>query len=64
MTYREKLKQEFPQFVGDQYTGGCNGCPDDYGYIKDILMLPCMNKLSSGNIDNDCAACWNTEDTE
>ena len=30
MTYREKLKQEFPQFVGDQYAGGCNGCPDDY----------------------------------
>ena len=30
MTYREKLKIEHPEYVGDEFIGGCKGCPVDY----------------------------------
>lgn len=32
MTFREKLQQELPTFVNEKWWGGCNGCPDTYGY--------------------------------
>ena len=34
MTCREKLKKEHPDKVDDKYTGGCEGCPDTYGYLE------------------------------
>ena len=32
MTYREKLQQEHPECVSDNYAGGCKGCPSSYEY--------------------------------
>lgn len=32
MTYKEKLQQECPWYINKKWRGGCNGCPDTYGY--------------------------------
>lgn len=32
MKYIEKLKEEHPERVSDEFAGGCEGCPEDYGY--------------------------------
>lgn len=55
MTFREKLMQEHPDQIGEQYLGGCKGCPDYYGYggIPDYC--------DSGRRDCVCNACWNRE---
>lgn len=58
MTFREKLAQEHPENVDDDYTGGCYSCPSYYGYEghDDGLCL------GSGDDDEDmCRACWNRE---
>lgn len=50
MTYREKLEQEHPRDIGNQYVAGCNGCPWNYGYE------------STYNCSNlGCVACWDRE---
>ena len=54
MTFREKLAQEHPDCIGEEYGGGCQGCPRDYGY-PDLRM--CVDSDS----DEECAECWNTE---
>lgn len=54
MTFREKLKQEHPKFVGDTYGGGCKGCPKDYGYIKEACPMKSTNGYS-------CHKCWDRE---
>lgn len=33
MTCREKLALEYPENVNEQFSGGCFGCPSDYGYL-------------------------------
>lgn len=49
MTFREKLKKEHPEKVYGSAEGGCEGCPQDYGYVKENC--PCMV----------CAECWDRE---
>ena len=56
MTCREKLQLEHPEFVGDFYDAGCNGCPHHYGY------LPIPDGCGSGGWDGiTCTACWDRE---
>ncbi len=45
MTFKEKLKQEHPEYVDNyKYAGGCRGCPHDYGYIEEEE-LTCIGGL-------------------
>lgn len=53
MTCREKLAIEHPQYVSDEYEGGCWGCPNYYGYLKRPDY--CSNNSSH------CYSCWNRE---
>ena len=53
MTCREKLKIEHPALVGSDYTGGCNGCPDDYGYLPKPELCIFSNST--------CNKCWDRE---
>lgn len=48
MTCREKLKIEYPKYIDERYSGGCNGCPHDYGY------LPMPDRCS----ETTCTECW------
>ena len=50
MTFRERLQMEHPKKVGEKYDGGCEGCPEDYGYEK--IRYECSNE---------CEECWNRE---
>lgn len=50
MTCRERLKIEHPECVGAGFTGGCRGCPDEYGYAA---------SYDCAGID--CRECWNRE---
>lgn len=54
MTCREKLRLEHPEFVGDNYVGGCGGCPHDYGYLP----KPVECSLTSLSF---CTHCWDRE---
>lgn len=51
MTFKEKLKQEHPEYVNDKYAGGCRGCPYNYGYIKEEEL----------NCFGGCILCWNKD---
>jgi len=59
MTFREKLKQEHPELIGDTYLGGCASCPHRYGY-EDDEDSPCRNHTRDGGVDS-CKACWDRE---
>lgn len=52
MTYREKLKQEQPEAVGDYYTGGAARCPCSWGYERG---QPCETPSMKGM---SCRECW------
>lgn len=54
MTCREKLMKEHPSCVSIQYFGGCEGCPNTYGY------LPRPDYCEFGKRDT-CEKCWNRE---
>lgn len=49
MTFKEKLQQEYPECVGDEFYFGCEGCPSNYGYEPEQLC------------DLNCRECWNRE---
>lgn len=49
MTYREMLKRDFPEYVGEKYRAGCRGCPYWYGYEFE------------GKCAKDCKTCWDRE---
>ena len=51
MTYLEKLKQEHPEAINDYCYSQCEGCPSEYGYIKEEEEV----------CDVSCEACWNKE---
>lgn len=53
MTCREKLAMENPECLGDEYPGGCKGCPSSHGYLGR------PEECGSGTID--CGACWDRE---
>lgn len=59
MTFKEKLKQEHPVDVGDDFIGGCALCPDDYGYEAEKE----SKKNCKVNNGNGCEYCWNREMT-
>lgn len=50
MTFKEKLKQEHSEFIGQEFCGGCRHCPSSYGYEKECPIL-------CGIIT--CEECWN-----
>lgn len=52
MTYRDLLIWEHPEQVNDDYTGGCNRCPADYGYSDDSF-------TKCDRVDEiTCRKCW------
>lgn len=53
MTCGEKLEKEHPEYVNWKLTGGCKGCPDDYGYLP----RPTNGKGCSMS----CTECWDRE---
>lgn len=54
MTFREKLQKEHPNALKANYTGGCCGCPGDYGY-EHRLACGC------GIPGPQCKECWDRE---
>lgn len=57
MTFKERLMQEHPEWVGNCYEGGCRQCPSYYGYETDDEST--ANCKSNGG--NGCRYCWNRE---
>ncbi|KAF5049203.1 Nucleotide modification associated domain 1 [anaerobic digester metagenome] len=53
MTFKEKLEKERPESVGEQFIGGCDGCPCLFGYEP-------MNDCDI-SVDEHCRKCWNRE---
>lgn len=53
MTFRERLAKEHPETIQDWADGGCEGCPDDYGYDVKI-----NKELCTGDM---CTACWDRQ---
>lgn len=57
MTFKEKLKKDYPSMVSNSfYGGGCKGCPYKYGYESEKDM-PC--KKFPGGVT--CEQCWNRD---
>lgn len=54
MTCREKLQKEHPEMINEDFLGGCNGCPHDYGYRAAGACLSVQN----------CTQCWGQEALE
>lgn len=54
MTFREKLKIECPGNVDPKFTGGCEGCPANYGY-EDNPPYWCSINMET------CRKCWDRE---
>lgn len=55
MTCREKLKIEHPEAIDDDYVGGCDGCPHEYGYES----RPSWCVVSHER----CTECWDRDIT-
>lgn len=58
MTFREKLAQEHPEQIREEYDGGCCGCPSHYGYEA---REDCPPHLPGESADEHCAKCWDRE---
>lgn len=57
MTFKEKLAQIHPHLVGDEYIGGCVGCPHKYPELNSNEDECPYNVHGSGG----CTKCWNRE---
>lgn len=55
MTYKGKLMQDHPEFVSDDYTGGCKGCPSEYYPEAGVPFDHFCGE------EETCAKCWNRE---
>ena len=55
MTCREKLKIEHPCEEGEEWIGGCCGCPRDYDYLGK------PSYCDPGGNDEMCRQCWDRE---
>lgn len=53
MTCRDRLKADYPHQVDADYTGGCYGCPHDYGYASKPEWCAAGIKT--------CTLCWDRE---
>lgn len=58
MTYKEKLKQDYPYAVDESAMGGCCNCPYTYGYE---ITRPEFCKEIRKATDELCTMCWNRE---
>ena len=54
MTCKERLMIEHPEKVDNQFTGGCEACPDNYGYAR----RPDKCFPNRRGNDKECAECW------
>lgn len=59
MKYIEKLKEDHPECVSDEFAGGCEGCPEDYGYESQDDCCPAG--LEGLGIEVACRKCWERE---
>lgn len=59
MKYIEKLKEDHPECVSDEFAGGCEGCPEDYGY--EPSSDECPKGLKRLSIEEGCRKCWERE---
>lgn len=55
MKYIEKLKEDHPECVSDEFAGGCEGCPEDYGY--EPSSDECPKGLERLSIEEGCRKC-------
>lgn len=60
MTYKEKLQQECPWYINKKWRGGCNGCPDTYGYETESDCLA-LDDVTDEEKEIHCIECWNRE---
>lgn len=60
MTFREKLQQELPTFVNEKWWGGCNGCPDTYGYEIESDCIA-LDDETDEDKKRHCTECWDRE---
>lgn len=51
MTCREKLAMEHPDKIDPEKSGGCVGCPSEYGY----------SSAAAEDCDIPCTECWDRE---
>lgn len=61
MTFREKLKEDWPDHVDPRYKAGCQGCPKSYDYEKDYHCADKMTGFTIPPSEAECRACWNRE---
>lgn len=54
MTFREKLKQDYPEKTDSWEPGRCEGCPWDYGYETEEESRKVCGEM-------ECTACWDRE---
>lgn len=54
MTCREMLKNQHPHDVGENFIGGCNCCPSDYGYLEEP-------EWCTHGEEDECTKCWDRE---
>lgn len=54
MTCREKLAMEHPDKINPNHSGGCEGCPEDYGYLQ-TAHDSCDTERPN------CVKCWDRE---
>lgn len=55
MKLREKLAQEHPENINEDFMGGCIGCPASYGYSNMSLLI------CGPHNDEKCRKCWDKE---
>ncbi|ANU74406.1 hypothetical protein [Blautia pseudococcoides] len=60
MTFKEKLQQEHPVLVNEKWQGGCNGCPETYGYEAESDCLA-LDDVTDEDRERLCAECWDRE---
>lgn len=60
MTCRERLQKEHPERISEDFLGGCNGCPQDYGYGATVACIAGQHP----DLDRTCAQCWDQEALE
>ena len=58
MKLRDKLFEERPDCVRECFLGGCEGCPNHYGYEEHV---PCGDVPSNEEM---CRACWDRDESE
>lgn len=57
-TFRELLVVEHPDAVGEEFVGGCCGCPKNYGYEPENKACPHGYVRQQGAKEVLCADCW------